>query len=351
MVGSFFLFTSVILEGVVVALLLKGELSGAAIFLLISCHLASSAGLALGLSRKLRREKGYLNWLLLGPALSLTIPVGGLLGVLFLFLFRGKLSPEAVRNLCDEYKEYMNYYIRRKNPPGWVVNLPEFVRQGTDIEPVVQWLGDKDARRRAGAARVLGRLGDKASLEKLHELVKDSYATVRSEAATYISRGHEEFTANIFQAQKEVASHSGSSEAHLILANIALEYCESGLLGSQAKETYLDLAEAEYLKSLTLESEQVEIYNNLGRISIIKQDFLKARERFEKALSYDTNNLRALLGLAQCHYELEEYEKVPLICDRIREKHPQPDRFMDIISFWTEKTEDRIQTSEDRRQN
>lgn len=345
MIGGFFLLVSLILEGKAVSLLIEEGLSSAEIPLVIFLHLASSASVTLGLGRKLEKESGYLNWLLLGTILTLTIPVGGLLGVLLLFLLRNKLPPEAAGNLCDEYKEYMTYSIRREKPLGGIVNIPEFVRQGTEIEPIAQWLRDKDARRRAGAARILGRLGDKSSLERLRGLVKDSYAAVRSEAAAHISRGHEEFTSSIFQAQKEVASHPESGEAHRILANIALEYCESGLLDTQAKRTYLALAEAEYLKSLTLEAEQVEVYNNLGRISIIRQDFSKGRERFEKALSYDAHNLRALLGLAQCHYELGEYEKIPLICNRIREKHPQPDRFLDIISFWTEKSEKSEKTS------
>lgn len=344
--GGFFLLVSLILEGRAVSLLIEERLSGSEVPLIIFLHLASSASLALGLAWKLKKEGGYLNWLLLGTTLALAIPVGGLLGVLLIFFLRSKLPPEAVSNLCDEYKKYMSCSIRGERPPGKIVNLPEFVRQGTEIEPVVQWLRDKDARRRVGAARILGRLGDKSSLERLHGLVKDSYAAVRSEAAAHISRGHEEFTANIFQAQKEVASHPESGEAHRILANISLEYCESGLLDTRAKITYLDLAEAEYLKSLTLEVEQVEVYNNLGRISIIKQDFLEGRERFEKALSCDADNLRALFGTAQCHYELGEYEKVSLICNRIREKHPQPDRFLDIISFWTEKPEKSKKTSQ-----
>ena len=345
MSGYLFFIASLVLEGVAVSLLVKEGLSGADVSLFVSLHLAAVAGLTLGLKRTLRKENGYLNWLLLGTALALTIPAGGLLGVLLLFLLRNKLPPEATRNLCDEYKGYMSYYAKRRKSPRGIADLPEFVRQGTDIEPVVQWIRDKDARRRVGAARVLGRLGNKPSLERLHGLVKDSYAVVRSEAATHISRGHEEFTVNIFQAQKEVASHPESSEAQRILANIALEYCESGLLDNQAKGTYLDLAEAAYLKSLALESGQVEVYNNLGRISVMKQDFLKGRERFEKALSCDADNLRGLLGLAQCYYELGEYEKVPLVCRQIKEKHPHPDRFLDIISFWTEKAEELKKTS------
>ncbi len=338
MLGSFFLLASLVLEGLAVSLLIKEGLSNSGVSLVILLHLLASASVTLGLMQTLKKESGYRNWILLGTSLTLTIPVGGLLGVLLLFFLRNKLDPEAVSDLCDEYKKYMSCSGSRKKLPGKIVNLPEFVRQGTEIEPAVQGLSDKDANRRVGAARILGRLGDKSSLERLHSLTKDSYAVVRSEAASHISGGHEEFTTNIFQAQKESSAHPESSEAHRILANIALEYCESGLLDTQAKKTYLDLAETEYLESLTLEAEQAEVYNNLGRISIIKQNFLEARERFEKALSYDEDNLRALLGMAQCCYEFGEYEKIPSICNRIREKHPHPDRFLDIISFWTEES-------------
>ena len=51
------------------------------------------------------------------------------------------------------------------------------------------------------------------------------------------------------------------------------------------------------------------VYNGLGLIFLIKKDFNKAIENFEKCIEYDDNEFTAYINLGNCYKQLENFDK------------------------------------------
>jgi len=63
----------------------------------------------------------------------------------------------------------------------------------------------------------------------------------------------------------------------------------------------------EYFTKILEEREYKPALNNMGNIHFIRTEFETAQEYYQRVLSIDTRNKTALLGVARCNHELENY--------------------------------------------
>ena len=93
---------------------------------------------------------------------------------------------------------------------------------------------------------------------------------------------------------------------------LAVLYARYGLYGKAL----------EYFSEVTAKMEYVPALINTGNIYFIRNEYAKALSFYERALDRNKRSATALLGLARCHHELENYGFVSSTYKQLQEADP-----------------------------
>jgi tetratricopeptide (TPR) repeat protein len=105
----------------------------------------------------------------------------------------------------------------------------------------------------------------------------------------------------IYTQEAEIRAQLGQNQNEVRLLNkLAVLYARNGLY-DKALQSFKEIVEQrQYTPALT----------NIGNIYFIKQEYEKALGYFEEAATLNDRNSAAVLGIARCCHELEDYETV-----------------------------------------
>ena len=108
----------------------------------------------------------------------------------------------------------------------------------------------------------------------------------------YVER---EIHPQIDQIQKKI--NEGGRSKKRYQNKLGVVYARYGLFDKANEEFQKVLRQEEYIPAL----------NNIGGINFLKEEYETSLEFYDRALSQDDNNTAALLGIARCSHELENY--------------------------------------------
>jgi tetratricopeptide (TPR) repeat protein len=103
-----------------------------------------------------------------------------------------------------------------------------------------------------------------------------------------------------------------SSSEYKYKNRLAVLYARYGLY-DRAAETFEEIAQQREYKPALI---------NLGNIAFIKEDYEFASRYYQRVLDIETNNKSALLGIARCNHELENYGLVTKTYKQLKEIDP-----------------------------
>lgn len=287
-------------------------------------HIGSALGLTIGLM------EWEINWSILGGILALSLPGVGYLGALLLAAKTVK-SSDKFGHTYEDYRQHITQYTGPQPIVKHIENKDEFLSSELDFIPIIDHLKDTDVMMRIGSLRACREFGDRWSIKMLFMGTADPHPEVRLKATEELATLNEMYQEEIHSATNEIAMWANDPVSHNTLGNLALEYYETGLINDQR---YLDMAEKQYLISVKLSKGQVDVYNSLGRIMIIKKNPQEGLRYYQEALKIEPKNVRARIGLLECYWSAGRYEKMPELSRQII--NDKPNGFLDILYFWAD---------------
>jgi tetratricopeptide (TPR) repeat protein len=129
---------------------------------------------------------------------------------------------------------------------------------------------------------------------------------VSASVQAYVER---EIFPQVEELEKKLAETQGSVRYR---NKLAVVYARYGLYDKALKNFEQVLSRREYSPALT----------NVANIHFIRQNFSKALEFYNRALARNEGNTAALVGVARCNHEMENYGLVKQTYAKIRDLDP-----------------------------
>ena len=302
----------------------------------VVCHLAAAGMLlAFGFSRKVPMTRDRHRARLYG-LLVLFLPVMGLLGCLILQLAYDRLI--RAHGLAEDFQDETEQRVIEAKGLEIKKDLTTYFDEELAVQPVVDILAGYDDDLKCGAIDTLRRIGTPEAVTILKKCLSDASPEVRHNAHTALTRLDETFVQAIKEARKPLDAGEPKAVHHLRHAGYCIDYANSGLLDSDTRRYYLEMARNAYLAARETGASDTEQTLKLGRLELQLGHFDQAAGHFQSILTGEPGNATALIGLAEVHYTRGDAVQLQTVVRHMRNAGRTGEESVNdgiLFHFWT----------------
>ena len=293
-------------------------------------------GLSLALQVHLIRARNRspeAGWLLLGLALSLHLPLLGLLGMLASTVHpdRGD-APTAL----DELKQFTQMSGQGGRSPG--LTRVEQLRKALETDNQLDSQAEEIFTVRS---LVEGGVKERSQIRQLKTFLSNPRSDAYHLAQAEIARLLEHFTIQLAEAGEQVRARPLDMEEQHNLAQWHLRFAECGLLEANLEHHYLEMALSRYLEMISKQPEVARWKLQAIDILLSRGRNAEAIQQCRAALARDPEDADVWLRLFEAHFQgarggaLEPVRQFFQVIRTLRQLSPKNLRLRELIQFWT----------------
>ena len=298
-------------------------------FAALTIHTAAAIAGAWAACRMLpqRDGSGWFEW-----AGALLLPI---VGGPFIWITQAASQRAPQANLVDEYSSYIDA-SERGNVWQQADTLHYTPPAPADVESIAGILqSDTEEWEKRNAIEVLLRLETPDSVKQLRQALKDGSPEVKIYAASALSRLEERLNSRLESIENRFSDPNPQQQgqAHLIAAQIFLDFVSFDLIDQTRRQDYLQQAQthADAAWDLIQDASALLLSAHILLKMKIYQDAADYTESFLKLVP---GHLQGLLARADACFQLGRYEIVQSICRELNTLPDLPDSLQDTIRLW-----------------
>lgn len=303
------------------------SLTDVAVAHIVSAFLFSIGFLFLTDKHKAREKRDNI-WPAFVLVFCCMIPVYGIIIALVVYLAQRHMVKRPPPVVSDDIKVQDPEVF--KKPMNKAAQLEILDR--LDIEPFVDIFRRGNSSLKKSAVKLLGTLRSKKAVRTLKLALMDKDIEIRLFAAGVLGRIEDEFTTEIKTQSTKYERKKGDRKIGVALVNRYIDYADSGLLDSIARDYYFK----EALKVLADLPEDEETLYLKALSSFSLKDIGNAKIDIMKCLKDDPNNTKYNDLLVKIEYEGKNYSGLAEEFGKIV-KDGVTGIDKEMLSYWTEK--------------
>lgn len=286
---------------------------------------------------KTRNFEGNSNFVHVALALSIVLPVYGMFGMFFVYLF--------IRNIKIEPREYFetDEHFLSGRYKIWIKSMersvPDIKRNQLDIDAFRDVLNSNDRELEENAINKLSRSLNKESVNILKEVVNTSASDTKVLAASALTEMEDKIVDRIENLRATVHDNPDNREAVLELARAYDLYCYLGVLDAVSEKYYQNLSVEQYETFLQFDSGHREANLEYGRILLNAGKTKEAIKNLRLAWALAPEEINPQIWLAEAYYRSADYEEVRKICQKLAESVRLPENIKEVVNLWTNNEE------------
>ncbi|MBI3969542.1 MAG: hypothetical protein HY329_28190 [Chloroflexi bacterium] len=312
----------------------------------IAMHVTATALFGLSLLTHANGRRIWA-WSWLGWTLSLlSVPPLGLGAVTVAFL----LTQTRVRRRTPaetELAELAQIDEPEVDPVARAHQVEVALLDELEIEPIVDVLRENDPELKRAAIELLTKRRNSSSVRILIGLLHDPVPEARFFASIGLSKLEDEFSRLILEAQRQVTELPTSAAAHERLAELYLEYAESGFLEGVTRAYYLDLARQSYEQSLSLSTERGERLLRLARSHLLMGNIAEAAFILDEQARQQPASVDVHLLRMNVIFQFGDFRELAIYAGRALSSIAPETETRELIEWWAiaGQTEARVEVS------
>lgn len=307
-------------------------------FLPLAAHLLALVLLAVGfVDRWDYGQPRDRAWATIALSLCLPLPLLGFLGFVGLYALYAS-RPRGSGDLLKDLEDYISYdVVAAVTKPA---DPDEFILTEVDVAPLRYILAGDDVALKRGAILSLSRLPKREAVGLLKMALADANREIRYYAGNALSDMEREFNDRMFRLVREVEVAPTRTEHHIKLAQLVLDYADTGLLDQGMVRYFAEIGLKAIDKAVLVGSSDVRLLALSGRLHRLCGDLDRAVEALKQYLEANPNDLAAAVALAETAYERGDLALARKVVKKASSRFPEETRLMALMEVLGETPEE-----------
>ena len=241
------------------------------------------------------------GWALFLAMFSFLAGPVGVLGSLVSYLL-AKGQPTGTP-LIEVVKAEMFVTTAPDDEPDEFRSMDLKIRDEAQVEPIIDMLPLADISTAIAIVNRLRERGQRPDIEMIRTVASDPRPEVYQYALAILDKMEKQFAARVYALQEEIHENPERPSLRVEMANLHLDYIQSGLLDESLRDYYWELTLSHLFEAMLAYPQRVELGVDVAQLLAIKGLTDEAGTVATEVAKKDPSNLQAQFLVIQALYE------------------------------------------------